>query len=149
MSKESARPVINPISLSISRWSADCVTYFINFSFLGGVWGCFNPIPIPGSKEALAIAKSGKFVPLRPFSSISSVGYYGATIGSVVFVSKFVSGGVAVLRSRYDLWNELIGFGAVAAYWSMVLSHDTRVVWNNRLVGGALVGAVLYANATP
>jgi hypothetical protein len=149
MSTQSNRPVITPISLSISRWSADCVTYFINFSFLGGVWGCFNSIPIPGSKEALAIAESGKFVPLRPFSSISSVGYYGATIGSVVFVSKFVSGGVAVVRGRYDLWNELIGFGAVAAYWSTVLSHDTRVVWNNRFVGGALASAVVYASVAP
>jgi hypothetical protein len=149
MSNQNSRPVITPISISISRWSADCVTYFINFSFLGAAWGCFNPIPLPGSKEALAIAKSGQFVPLRPFSSLASVGYYGATIGSVVFVSKFVSGGMGVLRNRYDVWNELVGFGAVAVYWTKVLSCDTRVVWNNRLVGGAVVGSVLYANIAP
>jgi hypothetical protein len=143
------RPALAPISISLSRWSADVITHFINFSFIGATWGCFNPIPVPGSKEALAIAQSGKFVPLRPFSSLASVGYCGATIGSVAFVSRFVSGGVAVARNKHDWMNEFIGFGAVAAYWSTVLSVEERVRWNNRLVAGSFVGAILYANLAP
>jgi hypothetical protein len=54
-------------------------------------------------------------------------------------------------RNRHDLYNynEIVGLGAVGAYWKMVLSNDTRVVWNNRFVGGAMLGAIVYANMTP
>jgi hypothetical protein len=95
------------------------------------------------------MSQSGKYVPLRPFSSLASMGYYGATIGSVVFVSRFVSGGMTLAWNRHDLYNEIVGLGAVGAYWKMVLSHDTRVVWNNRFVGGAMLGAIVYANVAP
>ena len=88
-------------------------------------------------------------MPLRPFSSLSSVGYYGATIGSVVFVSKFVSGGMAVARNRYDIFNDIVGFGAVAMYWKHVLSWERRAMWNNRFVGATLAGAFIYANVAP
>ena len=104
---------------------------------------------MPGSKEALAIAKSGKFVPLRPFSSLSSVGYYGATIGSVAFVCRFASGGMAMVRNRDDILNDIFAFGAVTTYWVKVLSHNERAIWNNRLVGGAIVSSVVYANMAP
>jgi hypothetical protein len=103
----------------------------------------------PGSKEALAMSLSRKYVPLRPFSSLASAGYYGAPIGSVVFVSRFVSGGMTLARNRHDVYNGIVVLGAVGAYWKMVLSHDTRVVWNNRFVGGAMLGAIVYANVTP
>jgi hypothetical protein len=143
------RPVLSPISISLSRWSADVVTNFINFIFIGGLWGCFNPIPLPGSKQALAIAQSGKFVPLPPFSSLASVGHYGATLGSVVLVSRFVSGGMTVARNKHDWYNELLGIGAVYMFHQKVLTIEKRARWNNRLVGGAFVGAFLYANVAP
>eukprot|EP00804_Cyclotella_cryptica_P007453 CCRYP_002647-RB/>CCRYP_002647-RB protein AED:0.04 eAED:0.04 QI:80/1/1/1/0/0/2/576/192 len=143
------RPALSPISTSLSRWSSDVITQFINFSFIGAAWGCFNPIPVAGSKEALAIARSGKFVPLRPFSSLASVGYCGATVGSVVFVSRFVSGGMTLVRDKDDWLNEIIGLGAAAAYCKEVLFFEDRCRWNNRFVAGSLVGAILYANVAP
>ena len=104
---------------------------------------------MPGSKEATAIAQSGKYVPLRPFSSLSSVGYYGATMGSIAFVSTLASGGVAMARNQDDALNLIFGTGAAYAYWMKVLSHNERALWNNRIVGGAIVGSFLYANTAP
>eukprot|EP00956_Cyclotella_meneghiniana_P011129 scaffold15570_cov51-Cyclotella_meneghiniana.AAC.3 len=125
-----SNPNAHPRSKALSRWSAECVTHFINFGYVGALWGCFNP---------MSSGQNGKFMRPGPY-------YYGATIGSIVFVSKFVSGGLAVARNRDDALNELFGFGAVGTYWWKVLSSDTRILWNNRFVSGALASAVIYAN---
>ena len=161
-----SNPNARPRSYTLSRWSAECVTHFINFGYVGALWGCFNP---------MSSGQYGKLTRPGPY-------YYGATVGSIVFVSKVVSGGVAVARNRDDAlvryhimlffpsptlhdlalcssWlcqsmlylcvskqNELFGFGAVATYWWKVLSSDTRILWNNRFVGGAFASAAIYAN---
>jgi len=47
------------------------------------------------------------------------------------------------------VWNNLAGFAAVGGYWAKVLSVERRVIWNNRLVGGLVLGSVVYANIAP
>ena len=81
-----SNPNARPRSYTLSRWSAECVTHFINFGYVGALWGCFNP---------MSSGQYGKLTRPGPY-------YYGATVGSIVFVSKVVSGGVAVARNRDD-----------------------------------------------
>uniref|UniRef100_A0A7S2PMY0 Mitochondrial import inner membrane translocase subunit TIM22 n=1 Tax=Skeletonema marinoi TaxID=267567 RepID=A0A7S2PMY0_9STRA len=140
----------NELAKNVNRYLSDVATSFLKFSCVGGVWGCFNPIPVAGSTQALMIAKTGKFVPLAPFSSLASIGYYGGVIGCVAGVQRFICGGIAVARGgRHDVLNEIFGVGGVYIYMRTILSSDTRVLWNNRFVAGALVGTVAYANLAP
>lgn len=140
---------LTSIETSINKWSSDVVISFIGTSSIGAAWGCFNPIPIPGSRQAFEITKTRKFIPLPPFSSLSSVGYYAAIFGTIAVVQRFTSGGLAVARGRDDIWNNLIGFASVGGYWWKVLSSETRVLWNNRAVGGFVAGSIVYANIAP
>jgi len=140
----------NELAKNVNRYLSDVSTSFIKFSFLGAVWGAFNPIPVAGSKQALMIAKTGKFVPLAPFSSLASIGYYCGVVGCVAGVQRFLCGGMALARGgRHDVFNELVGVGGVYVYMRSILSSETRVVWNNRFVAGAALGAVGYTNLVP
>mmetsp|Transcript_2409 Transcript_2409/g.5218 ORF Transcript_2409/g.5218 Transcript_2409/m.5218 type:complete len:152 (+) Transcript_2409:18-473(+) len=141
---------LTPIQTSLHKWSSDIAMSFLTTSFIGAVWGCFNPIPLPGSHQAIQIAKTGKFVPLPPFSSPSSVGYFAALFGSISIVHRVAAGGLGLARGgKEDVWNNLAGFAAVGGYWAKVLSVERRVIWNNRLVGGLVLGSVVYANIAP
>lgn len=140
----------NELAKNVNRYVSDVATSFLKFSCFGAIWGCFSPIPVSGSKQALTIAKSGKFVPLSPFSSLASIGYYGGIVGCVAGVQRLICGGVALARGgRNDVFNEIAGVGGVYIYMRTILSSEKRVLWNNRFVGGALVGAVAYANLGP
>ena len=136
----------NEFERNLNRYTADVATSFVKFSFVGGIWGLFNPIPVAGSKEALSIVKTGKFVPLPPFSSLASVCYYGGIIGSVAGIQRCLCGGMALARGRHDVFNELVGVGGVYVYMRTILSSDKRVLWNNRIVAGAVVLGTLYCN---
>lgn len=131
----------------MNRYLSDVSTTFIKFSFLGATWGSFNPIPIAGSKQALMVSKTGKFVPLAPFSSLASVGYYAGIIGCIAGVQRCICGGMALARGgRHDVLNELAGVGGVYMYMKTILSSEKRILWNNRFIGCAFVGSVFYAN---
>ena len=137
----------NELERNVNCYFADVATSFIKFSFLGGVWGCFNPIPVAGSKEALLVAKTGnKFVPLLPFSSLASIGYYGGVIGCTAGVQRFLSGGMTLARGVNDVYNELVGVAGVYVYVTKILSSEKRVLWNNRIVAGTVVLGTLYSN---
>ncbi|KAL7468204.1 hypothetical protein ACHAXS_008430 [Conticribra weissflogii] len=141
---------LTPIQTSLHKWSSDIAISFLTTSSIGAAWGCFNPIPLPGSRQAIQIAKTGKFVPLPPFSSLSSVGYFAALFGSIAIVHRVAAGGLGLARGgKEDVWNNLVGFAAVGGYWVTILSVERRVVWNNRLVGGLVLGSVVYANVAP
>jgi len=53
-----------------------------------------------------------KFIPLPPFSSLASVGYYAGMCGSIAAVQSFTSGGLTAARGRQDVWNEFFGVAA-------------------------------------
>ena len=130
-----------PIQDNINRWLADVATTFMTFSFIGAAWGCFNPIPVPGISSVVT--------PLRPFSSLASVWYCAATIGTVAAVQRFTSGGLTLARAREDRLNDLVGLGVTFGYTSTVLLSERLVIWNNRAVAGVLAGLVVYANIAP
>ncbi|KAL7426998.1 hypothetical protein ACHAXH_002112 [Discostella pseudostelligera] len=80
---------------------ADIATTTLTWSYVGGVWGAFNPYPIE------AIKAGGKFIPLRPFSSLPSIGYYAGIFGSIALVKCTTSGTFALARNKLDVWNDL------------------------------------------
>lgn len=90
------------------------------------------------------IAKTGKFVPLAPFSSLASIGYYGGVVGCVAGVQRLLCGGMSLARGRHDVLNELVGVGGVYIYMRTILSSEKRVLWNNRFVAGAVVLGTVY-----
>lgn len=108
------------------------------------VWGAFNPYPIE------AIKSDGKFIPLRPFSSLTSVGYYAGLFGSIALVKCTASGGLALARNKLDVWNDLVGVVAVYSYASYLFrGSEMRVTWNNRCLAGLAIGSIVYANTAP
>ena len=51
------------------------------------------------------------------------------------------------MRRKEDAINDIFGFAMIWPYYHYVLNHShQRLVSHNRLVGGALVASVLYAN---
>jgi len=132
-------------SEKINGWLSDVATSFMTWTFVGATWGAFNPYPVPNSKQALAKT----FVPLPPLSSLRSIGFYAGLAGSVAAVQRFAAGGMAVARDRRDVWNELIGLGAVYGYGKYVFKTEKRMSWNNRAVAGIVVGSIVYANTAP
>lgn len=138
------------LAKGVNRYLSDVSTTFIKFSALGALWGCFNPIPVAGSKQAVMIAKTGQFVKLAPFSSLASIGYYGGIVGCVAGVQRCLCGGLALARGgRHDVINEIAGVSGVYYYMRTILSSEKRVLWNNRIVAAALIGSVTYANLVP
>ena len=107
------------------------------------VWGAFNPYPIE------AIKAGGKFIPLRPFSSLTSVGYYAGLFGSIALVKCTASGGLALARNKLDVCNDLVGVAAVYSYASYLFGSEKRVKWNNRCLAGMAIGSIVYANTAP
>lgn len=139
--------------ITVSWWLADAASWSMTWTFVGAAWGAFNPFPVPNSKQALALAlartEGRKFVPLPPFSSLASVGYYAGIAGSMATVQRFASGGVAVARNRQDGWSEFAGMGAVYAYASALFKSERRLSWNNRAFAGLVMGSIVYANTAP
>ncbi|KAL7523260.1 hypothetical protein ACHAWF_000442, partial [Thalassiosira exigua] len=131
--------------LTASWWFADVANSFVTYTFVGAAWGAFNPYPVPGSSHAQALAKTSKFVPLPPFSSLASVGRYAGVFGSVFTLPHFVSGGMAVARKRQDMLNVYAGVVAVFGYAYALFESERRLAWNNRAVAGIFVGSAIYS----
>ena len=107
------------------------------------VWGAFNPYPIEATKAG------GKFIPLRPFSSLPSIGYYAGLFGSVALVKCTTSGTFALARNKLDVWNDLVGVAAVYSYASYLFrGSEKRIMWNNRCLAGIAIGSFVYANTS-
>ena len=130
--------------LTISWWMADVATSFINYTFVGAVWGAYNPFPNSGQAMATKTTTS-KFVPLPPFSSLASVCRYAGMFGSIGAVQRFASGAFAVARDRQDMWNECFGVAAVYGYASYLFKSEKCMTWNNRAVSGIVFGSIVYA----
>eukprot|EP00571_Detonula_confervacea_P015774 CAMPEP_0172300246 /NCGR_PEP_ID=MMETSP1058-20130122/2372_1 /TAXON_ID=83371 /ORGANISM="Detonula confervacea, Strain CCMP 353" /LENGTH=96 /DNA_ID=CAMNT_0013009969 /DNA_START=199 /DNA_END=489 /DNA_ORIENTATION=+ len=89
-----------------------------------------------------------KFIPLPPFSSLASVGYYAGMCGSIAAVQSFTSGGLTAARGRQDVWNEFFGVAAVYGYATFLLKSEKRMSRNNRAMAGITIGSIVYANAS-
>jgi hypothetical protein len=52
-----------------------------------------------------------------------------------------------LVRRREDMWNEVFGFAVTYQYWTYFLgSTEKRLMRHNRVVGGAALMALVYAN---
>ncbi len=134
----------------LSSFFSCCITSTISCESLTSrnlchkVWGAFNPYPIEAMKAG------GKFIPLRPFSSLTSIGYYAGLFGSIALVKCTASGGLALARNKLDVWNDLVGVAAVYSYASYLFrGSEKRVTWNNRCLAGVAIGSIVYANTAP
>ncbi|KAL3763077.1 hypothetical protein ACHAWU_007783 [Discostella pseudostelligera] len=122
---------------------ADIATTTLTWTYVGGVWGAFNPYPIEATKAG------GKFIPLRPFSSLPSIGYYAGLFGSIALVKCTTSGTFALARNKLDVWNDLVGVAAVYSYASYLFrGSEKRIMWNNRCLAGIAIGSFVYANTS-
>lgn len=128
----------------MKSYVADVATKTMSCSFVGAVFGAFTPYAVPFSKRAME--NRAKFVPLPPLSSASSVAFYAAFSGSVAAVQRVTSGAATLARDRYSVSNDVFGVGAVYVYTHALLKSQQRVIWNQRLFYGAVVGSILYAN---
>lgn len=126
---------------------APSLTRFVSLPYvvhIAPVWGTFNPYPIE------PIKRGGTFIPLRPFSSLASVGFYAGLFGSIALVKCTTSGVLASARNKLDVWNDLVGVAAVYSYASYLFKgSEQRITWNNRCMAGIAIGSVIYANTAP
>jgi hypothetical protein len=51
------------------------------------------------------------------------------------------------MRRKEDPFNDLFGFAMIYPYYTAILNHsERRLIRHNRLVGGSIIIAILYAN---
>jgi hypothetical protein len=132
-------------NVTFRGYMADVATTSLTWTFIGGAWGAFNPYPV-----GVDLAQPGRKVfPLPPFSSLASVGYYAGLFGSITIVKFLSLGGLAFARNRRDLWNDLVGVGAVYGYARFLFLSEKRVYWNNCAFAGIAISSVIYANTAP
>jgi hypothetical protein len=94
-----------------------------------------------------AEASSGIFCKVPPFGSLSAVPANAIYFGSVLGFQRLCSKSIELVRRKEDVWNEVFGFGMIWPYYHYVLNHsERRLVRHNRVVGGAVVLSILYAN---
>lgn len=102
---------------------------------------------VPGSKAAIKEAKTGTFRPAKPFSSLRAIGHNAAIFGTIMGVQRFSSKSLEMIRQREDYVNDLIGFGVTYKYYVTFLStSEKRLIIHNRIFGGTILAAVIYAN---
>ena len=92
-------------------------------------------------------AATGVFRPVPPFGALSSVPSNAIFFGTVLGVQRFCAKSLELLRRREDIFNDLFGFGMLWPYYRCFLNHsERRLIMHNRVVGGTVGAAVLYAN---
>ena len=92
-------------------------------------------------------ASSVIFRPLPPFSALSTIPANAIYFGSFLGFQRFCCKSLELVRRQEDWLNEIFGFGMLYPYYRYVLNHsEQRLVLHNRVVGGAVVLSVLYAN---
>ena len=103
-----------------------------------------SPFHAPGSPGALHEIKTGIFKPAPPLSSLRSVPSNAIIFGSLLAVQRFGCKTIELVRGKQDPWNDLFGCCVAYPYYQHFLVK--HVVGHNRVVGGAVVMAVVYAN---
>ena len=67
--------------------------------------------------------------------------------GTVLAVQSVSCKSLELVRRREDGWNQLFGFAVAYRYYTYFLgSSEKRLIRHNRIVGGGLVAAIIYAN---
>lgn len=151
------------------------VFQFLRGSVYGAVWSVITPFPAPGSPAALAgmlrrmstawfkhwrkpqiwrllnyfhtEISTGVFRPAPPFSSIKTLPTNAIMFGTVLAVQSVSCKSLELVRRREDGWNQLFGFAVAYRYYTYFLgSSEKRLIRHNRIVGGGLVAAIIYAN---
>lgn len=94
-----------------------------------------------------AEAATGIFRPVPPFYAVSAIPANAIFFGSILGFQRLVAKSLELVRRQEDVWNDVTGFAMIWPYYRLVLNHSpTRLVRHNRLVGGAVVASVVYAN---
>lgn len=123
---------------------AETVYHFIRGGIYGAAFGLVTPFHPPGSKAALQEAKTGIFKPARPFSSLASVPHNAIIFGSLLGVQRLGSKTSEYVRNSQDPWNDLFGCAVAYPYYQHFLIKHVKI--HNRVVGGAVVLSIAYAN---
>lgn len=90
---------------------------------------------------------TGIFRPVPPFSSLSAVPSNAIFFGTILGVQRFGCKGLELIRRQEDFVNELFGFAILWPYYRFFFNHsEKRLIFHNRLVGGTVAMAVVYAN---
>jgi len=103
-----------------------------------------TPFHAPGSPGAIAEAKTGVFKPAAPFSSLRNLPPTAIVFGSLLAVQRFGCKTAEFARGKQDPWNDLFGCTCAYPYYQFFLVRHVTI--HNRVVGGAVVLAVAYAN---
>jgi hypothetical protein len=123
---------------------AETVYHFLRGGIYGAAFGLVTPFYAPGSPGALKEAATGVFKAAPPFGSLSSVPTNAIIFGSLLASQRFGCKSAEYLRGRQDPWNDVFGCAVAYPYYQyFLIKHVTR---HNRVVGGAFVLAVVYAN---
>ena len=136
--------VCSPLQLShynsLITVKAEAVYAFMNMGLVGGIWGMVTPFPPPGAPPS-----AGGII--RAFSSLSAVGHNAPPFAAVAGVQRLSSRGLELVRGRADLYNDLFGMGVTVGYIRLFFwGSDRRAVFHNRVVGGAVLACLAYAN---
>ena len=121
-------------------------------SLYGAIWGLVTPFPSPGSEASkLANQKAFRGEAFRPVpifgAPLSNIPSNALFFGSVLALQRFTSKSVELIRRKEDIYNDLTGFAALYPYYHYILNHsEQRLVAHNRIVGGTVILALLYAN---
>jgi hypothetical protein len=103
-----------------------------------------TPFHAPGSPGAILEAKTGVFKPAPPFSSISSVPSNAIVFGSLLAVQRLGCKTSEYIRNTQDPWNDFFGCAVAYPYYQNIVVR--RPVLHNRVVGGAVLLSILFAN---
>jgi len=124
--------------------AAETVYHFLRGSLYGAAFGLVTPFHPPGSPKALQEATTGKILPAKPFSSLRAVPSNAIMFGSLLAVQRFSCKSMEYARSTQDPWNDLFGCCVAVPYYTQLVVQ--RGVWHNRIVGGLVMAAIVYAN---
>lgn len=95
----------------------------------------------------LTEAASGVFRPVPPFGAISTLPANAIYFGSILGYQRLCCKTLELVRRREDYINEVFGFGMVYPYYRYILNHsEQRLMRHNRIVGGAVLLSIVYAN---
>lgn len=126
---------------------AESVYQFMHGCLYGAAWGLVTPFPVPGSAAAAKEAATGVFTAVRPFAALSSVPSNALFFGSILFWQRLCSKSLELLRRKEGILNDVFGFAMLWPYHHFILNHSQgRLRAHNRVVGGAVVFSVVYAN---
>ena len=149
------QPASQP-SYTLLRTPATCLSDgvfgFLKGSLCGSVWGIvtpFHPItssylqPPPGTSHISTPRLILRYkLPLIAVSMTSNALF----LGTILAVFNFSSSTLGYARRRDDWWNYGISAGLTLHFYRVVLASDRRRMIHNRIVGGMVIGAIVYAN---